>query len=185
MKLGESLFLVSTLRDPRGVFTRPVCRLGLATRGSRELREEDVFHALDRGLHFLNWCGAPDALSAAVSGLGAQRASVVVCVQFEARTAGEARSELAGILRELGTDYVDILTFYYVEENAEWEQIIAPGGALEFCAAARRAGPLAGTDQSSASPGCGCCTEWIARSAHDSLQRCPSRSREGRLSGHG
>ena len=29
-------------------------------------------------------------------------------------------SELDGILCELGTDYVDVLTFYYVEEAAEW-----------------------------------------------------------------
>jgi predicted aldo/keto reductase-like oxidoreductase len=40
----------------------------------------------------------------------------------------------------LRTDYVDVLTFYYVEEPAEWQQIIGPGGALAFCRAARRDG---------------------------------------------
>src|SRR5439155_14728578 len=37
-------------------------------------------------------------------------------------------------------DYVDVLTFYYVEEAAEWEQIAGPGGALAYCASARRDG---------------------------------------------
>jgi predicted aldo/keto reductase-like oxidoreductase len=64
----------------------------------------------------------------------------VVCVQLEARTAAEAQAELDHIQRVLRTDHVDILTFYYVEARAEWEQIAGPGGALEFCAAARRAG---------------------------------------------
>jgi predicted aldo/keto reductase-like oxidoreductase len=36
--------------------------------------------------------------------------------------------------------HASILTFYYVEEPGEWQQIIGPGGALEFCAAARRRG---------------------------------------------
>ena len=35
---------------------------------------------------------------------------------------------------------MDILTFYYVEEAAEWEQLTAPGGALEYCRAAQRDG---------------------------------------------
>jgi len=35
---------------------------------------------------------------------------------------------------------VDVLTFYYVEQPAEWAEICAPGGALEYCEAARREG---------------------------------------------
>jgi predicted aldo/keto reductase-like oxidoreductase len=84
----------------------------------------------------------PDGLSAAVARLGPRRKDVVVCVQFEARTAQEARAELANVLRELGTDYVDVLTFYYVEEPAEWEQILSPGGAMEYCELARRDGTV-------------------------------------------
>jgi predicted aldo/keto reductase-like oxidoreductase len=118
----------------------PVCRLGLATRGTGGLSEADVLHALDRGINFLNWCGQPDALSQAVAGLGSRRREVIVCVQLEARTAAEAEAELAGQLRELNTDFVDVLTFYYVEEAAEWEEIIGPGGALEYCRRARREG---------------------------------------------
>jgi aryl-alcohol dehydrogenase-like predicted oxidoreductase len=101
---------------------------------------DDVRLAVGRGVNFLNWCGAPDALSRFVAGLGARRREVEVCVQFEARTAAEAEGELRGILRELRTDYVDVLTFYYVEEPGEWGQITGPGGALEFCRVAQRQG---------------------------------------------
>jgi hypothetical protein len=34
------------------------------------MQPADVLHAIDRGIDFLNWCGASDALSAAVAGLG-------------------------------------------------------------------------------------------------------------------
>jgi predicted aldo/keto reductase-like oxidoreductase len=117
-----------------------LCRLGLATRWGGHLAVDDVHHALERGVNFLNWPGTPDVLSRAISGLGSRRAEIMVCVQFEARTAAAAKTELANILRELGSDYVDVLTFYYVEEAAEWEQIIAPGGALEYCRNAQRDG---------------------------------------------
>jgi predicted aldo/keto reductase-like oxidoreductase len=101
-----------------------------------------VLHALDRGVNFLNWCGQPDALSAAVAALGSRRRDVVVCVQFEARTAAEAKVELVSILRELHTDYVDVLTLYYVEEAVEWQQLIGPGGAWAFCRAAQQTGQV-------------------------------------------
>jgi predicted aldo/keto reductase-like oxidoreductase len=112
----------------------------LATRGNNALTVDDVHHALDRGVNFLNWCNCPDALQQAVAGLGRRRKDVVVCVQFEARTASEAREELRQILRALNSDYVDVLTFYYVEEVAEWDEIRGPGGALEFCRQAQRDG---------------------------------------------
>jgi predicted aldo/keto reductase-like oxidoreductase len=117
-----------------------VCRLGLATRGNTGLTPDDVFLALDRGVNFLNWCAVPDGLSAAVATLGKRRAEVMVCVQFEARTARAAGNELRQILKQLGTDYVDVLTFYYVEQEAEWEEIRGPGGALEYCRAAQSDG---------------------------------------------
>jgi predicted aldo/keto reductase-like oxidoreductase len=120
--------------------TRPPCRLGLATRGGTGLAVADVLHAVDRGVTFLNWCGTPDALSRAVAGMGPRREEVTVCVQFEARTAAEAERELAAVLRELCADCVDVLTFYYVEEPGEWEQIAGPGGSLEYCRQAQQDG---------------------------------------------
>jgi predicted aldo/keto reductase-like oxidoreductase len=119
-----------------------VCRLGLAAHMNGSLEPRDVHFALDRGINFLNWPGSPDYLSRAVAELGPRRERVFVCVQFEARTARDAETELAGILRELHSDYVDVVTFYYVEEASEWEQIIGPGGALEACRRAQEQGKI-------------------------------------------
>jgi aryl-alcohol dehydrogenase-like predicted oxidoreductase len=132
----------TTFRSPHFAFDRPLCRLGLATRGTNHLTPADFRFALDRGVNFLNWCGSPDGLSETIASLGPRRRGVMVCVQFEARTADDARAELAGILRELRTEYVDVLTFYYVEEAAEWEQIVGPGGSLEYCREAQRRGEV-------------------------------------------
>jgi len=130
------------LRDPVTRTERLVCRLGLATRGTSNLQVADVLHAVDRGINFLNWCGQPDALSAAVAAMGRRRSEVMVCVQFEARTAVDAQSELEHILTELKTDYADAITFYYVEEDYEWRQIVESGGALDFCRTAQRDGTI-------------------------------------------
>ena len=133
-------FLTTPFRSPRAGPPHALCRLGLATRGRGELTPDDVFHAVECGVNFLNWCGAPDGLSRAIADMGDRRKDVVVCVQFEARTSTDAATELRQILRELHTDYVDVLTFYYVEEPDEWRQLIAPGGALETCNSAQRDG---------------------------------------------
>jgi predicted aldo/keto reductase-like oxidoreductase len=129
-----------------GAFGKPVCRLGLATRGGTGLTPDDVLYAVGRGVNFLNWPGeadspgGADALSDAVASLGPARESVVVCVQFGARTAADAATELRAVLAALRSTYVDVLTFYYVEEAEEWRQLAGPGGALEYCRAAQRDG---------------------------------------------
>jgi len=140
MPASDLSFSHTIFRSPRVSLPRKVCRLGLASRGDSALTPDDVAHAVARGVNFLNWCGVEDGLSAFIAGLGSRRSEVAVCVQFEARTAAEARIELEHILKQLRTDFIDVLTFYYVEQREEWEQIIGPGGALEVCEAARREG---------------------------------------------
>jgi predicted aldo/keto reductase-like oxidoreductase len=133
---------ISSLQSTRFNFHRSVCRLGLATRGETQLTADDVLYALEHGVNFLNWCGVPDGLRDAIANLGSRRHDVIVCAQFEARSAREAADELRHLLHELHTDYLDILTFYYVEELAEWQQLIGAGGALEFCRQAQRDGQI-------------------------------------------
>src|SRR5262249_53240876 len=99
-----------------------------------------VRFALDRGVNFLNWCGSPDGLSETVASLGQRRRAVVVCVQFEARTADGAGRGLDPIPRTLGPDYLDVPPFYFVGARGEWEQIIGKGGALEACRRAKDQG---------------------------------------------
>ncbi len=117
-----------------------VCRLGLATRGNTSLEPGDVERAIDGGINYLNWCRHADGLQQWVRNCGARRSDVRVAVQFFARSAGEARIELSDCLDELGTDYLDVVTYYYVESEPEWQQIILPGGAAEVVEAAKKDG---------------------------------------------
>ena len=124
------------LTYPATAFGKPVCRLGLASRGGTRLTAADVLYALDRGVNFLNWPGEADSpggadgLSDAIAALGPQRERLVVCVQFGARTSADAAVELHTILSTLRTDYIDVLTLYYVEHDDEWRQLCGNGGAL-------------------------------------------------------
>ncbi len=142
----DSLGVAEFLHAPTEAFGQPVCRLGLASHGRTEITPDDVLHALDAGVNFLNWPGVADspggedAFSEAVSSLGSRRASVVVCVQFGARTAHDAADELQTILSTLHTDYVDVLTLYYVETPEEWQVLSAPRGVVEFLRDAQRDG---------------------------------------------
>src|SRR4051812_43969598 len=109
------------LRCPAEAFGKSVCRLGLAAHTGTPITTDDVLYALERGVNFLNWPGeadnpgGSDAFSNAVASLGPARESVVVCVQFGARTAIDAGNELRSLLAALRTDHIDVLTFYYVE----------------------------------------------------------------------
>jgi aryl-alcohol dehydrogenase-like predicted oxidoreductase len=129
-------------------FGRPVCRLGLASYGRTAITPDDVLSAVDRGANFLNWQGLPegpidgDAFPTAVSSLGTSRGSVIVCVQFGARNQPDAAAELRLALAALGTDYIDVLTLYYVERADEWAKITAPGGALRYLQDAKRDGTV-------------------------------------------
>ncbi len=118
------------------------CRLGLASRGGCGLSRGDVEWAIQKGVNYLNWCGHPDALSQAVAGLGSRRSSVIVALQFQSRTYGEAAREFEALLEQLRTDYIDIATLYYVESEGEWETIAARGGAWEYLNEQKLAGRL-------------------------------------------
>jgi aryl-alcohol dehydrogenase-like predicted oxidoreductase len=126
------------LVTPAQAFGVPVCRLGLASYGQTAITSDDLLRALDRGVNFFNWEGlaegssADRALTSAVASLGSRRSSVVVCVQFGARSKADAAAELQSVLAALNTDYIDVLTIYYVERADEWEEITSPGGALHY-----------------------------------------------------
>ena len=107
-----------------------VCRLGLATRGNTYLDPEDVLHAIDCGVNYFNWCAHPDGMSDAISQLGAKRKEIIIAAQLYAHTADCALREIAGYLAEMRTDYLDVLTFYYLENENEWETILSKNGAM-------------------------------------------------------
>ena len=119
-----------------------VCRLGLATRGNTSLDPQVVLEAIDRGINYLNWCGHPDGLQQAIRQLGPRRSEVCVAVQMSARSADEAHRELDWFLNELKTDYIDVVTYYYVEHQSQWHRIHTGGGAAEVLEAARAEGRI-------------------------------------------
>jgi aryl-alcohol dehydrogenase-like predicted oxidoreductase len=132
----------------RSAFGLPVCRLGLASYGRTAIAPGDVLSAVDRGVNFLNWQGLAegasdgDAFTTAISSLGAQRPSVAVCAQFGARNEADAAAELRSLLAALGTDYIDVLTLYYVERAYEWEELTASSGAISYLRDAKRDGAV-------------------------------------------
>jgi predicted aldo/keto reductase-like oxidoreductase len=146
MTQGDVLPSAAFLTRPAREFGKPVCRLGLASHGPTAITVDDVLFAVSGGVNFLNWSafaeGPPDdqVFPAAVAALGHDRDRVVVCVQFAARTASEAARELRSVLSAIRSDYVDVLTLYYVERTDEWEALRGPGGAVEYLRAARADG---------------------------------------------
>jgi aryl-alcohol dehydrogenase-like predicted oxidoreductase len=131
---------------PARAFGQPVCRLGLASYGNTDITQDDILDGLGRGVNFLNWAGLAEGategevFSRAIATLGTQRKSVVVCIQFGARSAADARIELKEALATLKTDYIDVITIYYVERSDEWDEITSPGGALSYLQEAKRDG---------------------------------------------
>ncbi len=119
-----------------------VCRLGLATRGNTSLEPEDVLHAIDCGVNYLNWCTHPDGLSAAVRQLGPQRSKVFIAAQLYAHTAREAQQEIDGYLEEMQTDYLDALTFYNLQNQDEWKTILSKLGSMKLLAKMKKEGTV-------------------------------------------
>lgn len=119
-----------------------VCRAGLATRGECQLSPEAVVEAVDAGINYLNWCNHPDGMSTAIRRLVRHRHRIAVAVQLEARNAADARREIAYFLRELGTDYIDIVTYYYVESQEEWDDLHRPDGAAAVVDEAKAKGVI-------------------------------------------
>lgn len=120
-----------------------VPRLGVATRGNTRLEPDDIALAVERGVRYFNWCAKSDGLSRAIARLGPLRSRIVLAAQLKARTASEADRELDWILEQTDSKRLEVGTLYYVESEAEWRSITAPGGAWEALDRRRRDGQLA------------------------------------------
>jgi len=115
-----------------------VSRLGLATRGNTRLEAEDIAYAVARGINYLNWCGSEDGIATALREKLIDRRQVVLATQLESRDGTSAARELDAQLRTLGTDRIDVVTFYFVETEGEWQELVRPGGGVEALAEARK-----------------------------------------------
>jgi predicted aldo/keto reductase-like oxidoreductase len=119
-----------------------VLRLGLAARGNTHLTPEDVASAVGRGVNYLNSCGYDDGITRALRGGLIDRRQVVVAAQLGGRTARSMRKSVDRFLALIGSDSLDVVTLYYVEEESEWKEIVGPGGAMEALEEARRDGRI-------------------------------------------
>ena len=117
-----------------------VLRLGLATRGNTHLPAASVRYAVDRGVNYLNWCGYDDGIRQAVGEL--DRTRIVLATQLYAHRGPKIFRELEKALKDLKTDWLDVVTFYYMESETEWAEISGPGGELEALRGAQQQGKV-------------------------------------------
>jgi aryl-alcohol dehydrogenase-like predicted oxidoreductase len=122
----------------------PVLRLGLAARGDSRLEAHDVFHAWEQGLNYWNWCGEEDGMCEAIRDLGRKRTEVVIASQISVDdwSRDTMRFELDRALKKLKTDWLDIVTLYYVESESEWSEILSEDGALRALKEAKQEGRI-------------------------------------------
>ncbi|HTL51097.1 MAG TPA: aldo/keto reductase [Planctomycetota bacterium] len=120
----------------------PVCRLGLASRGINGLAKDHVLAAFERGLNYFNWAGEADGMRDAIRELAqtGRRDELVVAAQISATTAGDLAREIDATCAALQIDRLDVLTFYYIQSQAEWDRIRAPGAALDAARKLQAAG---------------------------------------------
>ena len=107
-------------------------------------------------------------------------------MQLNARTAIEARRELAAIYQELATDYLDVVTYYYVESQGEWDEMHGAGWRADELAqcATRWAGANRRDHEPSTSLGSRDRARQRDRAVDDSLQRGGMWEQNGRFFRH-
>jgi aryl-alcohol dehydrogenase-like predicted oxidoreductase len=113
----------------------------VALGGYDALDEKAFRRAVDLGVSFLISFPGYEREQRAIgqTGRGVGRESVVLATGSAGRSARSVRRDLDRSLQTLRTDYVDLFYLYHVTCDA-WPRILAPGGALEQLARARRSG---------------------------------------------
>lgn len=110
----------------------PLLRLGLATRGESSLTAEDVEMAYTCGIRLFNWSGHPDGMSDFIASNRSLRPELFLATQLYARTRKEAAAELKQKLSLLKTETLNLITYYYLETEEEWETLQGESGAHPF-----------------------------------------------------
>jgi len=95
-----------------------------------------VSHAVERGVDFIDtsraYTTSERRIGLALKQVDADKARrVIVASKSHAKTADAARADLETSLRELDRDYVDLYQCHFVSNEAEYQTVISPGGALE------------------------------------------------------
>lgn len=101
--------------------------------------------ARDRGVNYFDVAplyGHGEAEQKLGNALKTCRAEIFLAGKTLERSAGGVRTDLAGSLKRLRTDRLDLFQFHALSGIEDVEEITAPGGALEAAVQARRAGSV-------------------------------------------
>jgi len=102
---------------------------------------ETVLHAVESGVDFIDTARAYTTSERRI-GLALKQTDkrVVLASKTQGKTAAQAREDLEASLKELQRDHIDLYQCHFVRNEKEYQQVISPGGALEFLTRAKEQG---------------------------------------------
>lgn len=102
---------------------------------------ETVLHAVESGVDFIDTARNYKTSERRI-GMALQQTDqrVVLASKSQGRTAGDIRADLETSLNELQKDYLDLYQCHFVRDEQVYQEIIAPGGALEGLIQAQKEG---------------------------------------------
>lgn len=102
---------------------------------------ETVLHAVESGVDFIDTARAYTTSEHRI-GLALKQTDkrVVLASKSQGKTAEQVRGDLETSLKELQRDHIDLYQCHFVRDDQDYQQIIAPGGALESLIQAREEG---------------------------------------------
>ena len=122
-----------------------VCRFGFGgipiARVDENQAVETVLHAVESGVDFIDTSRFYKASENFIGkALKQTQNRVVLASKSQSKTADDVRADLEISLNELQRDYIDLYQCHFVSNEEDYQQRIAPGGALEGLLLARDEG---------------------------------------------
>ncbi len=110
---------------------------------SFEEAERVIIASIDSGINFLDTArGYGDSEEKLGRALRGRRDEVFLATKSARRSADELNAELNTSLSKLRTDYIDLYQLHNVSSDEDYEEVFAPGGALEALKKAQRSGKV-------------------------------------------
>ena len=131
MKLGQTDLVVSEL----GFGAIPIIRLG------KKDAVQVLRYAVERGINFFDTANAyKDSEEKIGEAFSEMRDRVVLATKTLRRDGAGMSEHLERSLTMMRTDHIDLYQFHQVAQEADWQALMAPGGAYEVARKAQEAG---------------------------------------------